>query len=51
MATGEGWGAEYALHAGLRRLERTVLEHKDLQMDKKMIKRFYEDVFSDFVSV
>ena len=51
VATGEGWGAEYALHAGLRRLERTVLEHKDLQMDKKMIKRFYEDVFSDFVSV
>ncbi|ADB57317.1 CBS domain-containing protein [Archaeoglobus profundus] len=51
FATGEGWGAEYALHAGLRRLERTILEHKDLQMDKKMIKRFYEDVFSDFVSI
>ncbi len=51
VATGEGWGAEYALHAGLRRLERTILEHKDLQMDKKMIKRFYENVFSDFVSV
>ncbi len=51
FATGEGWGAEYALHSALRKLERSVLEHKDLQMDKKMIKRFYEDVFSDFVSI
>ena len=51
FATGEGWGAEYALHTALRKLERSVLEHKDLQMDKKMIKRFYEDVFSDFVSI
>lgn len=48
---GEGWGAEYALHSALRRLERAVLEHKDLKIDKKMIKRFYEDVFSDFVSI
>ncbi len=48
---GEGWGAEYALHSALRRLERAVLEHKDLQTDKKMIRRFYEDVFSDFVSI
>lgn len=51
FATGEGWGAEYALHAALRRLERSILEHKDLQMDRKMIERFYRDVFSDFVSI
>ena len=51
FATGEGWGAEYALHTALRKLERSILEHKDLQMDKKMIKRFYESVFSDFVSM
>ncbi len=51
FATGEGWGAEYALHSALRRLERSILEHKDLQMDKKMIERFYRDVFSDFVSI
>ncbi len=51
FATGEGWGAEYSLHSALRKLERSILEHKDLQMDKKMIRRFYEDVFSDFISI
>ncbi|RLI82901.1 MAG: histidine kinase [Archaeoglobales archaeon] len=49
LATGEGWGAEYALHSALKKLERSILECKDLQMDRKMIRRFYEDVFSDFI--
>jgi len=50
VATGEGWGAEYALHATLRKLEREILKEKELLTDKKMIRRFYEDVFSDFTS-
>ncbi len=50
VATGEGWGAEYALHATLRKLEREILKEKELLMDKKMIRRFYEDVFPDFMS-
>ena len=50
VAVGEGWGAEYALHATLRKLEREILKEKELLTDKKMIRRFYEDVFSDFTS-
>ncbi len=50
VATGEGWGAEYALHATLKKLEREILKEKELLTDKKMIRRFYEDVFSDFTS-
>ncbi len=50
VAVGEGWGAEYALHATLRKLEREILKEKELLMDKKMIRRFYEDVFSEFTS-
>ena len=48
FATGEGWGAEYALHVTLKKLEREILEEKDLLIDKKMIKRFYEEVVSKF---
>lgn len=44
FATGEGWGVEFAVHATLKKLEREILKEKDLLMDKKMIKRFYEDV-------
>ena len=51
FATGEGWGAEYSLHSALKKLERSIMEHKDLQMDRKMIRRFYEDVFSEFISI
>jgi len=51
FATGEGWGAEYAVHAALRRLEREVLKEKELLTDKKMLRRFYEDIFSEYVSV
>ena len=50
VATGEGWGAEYALHATLKKLEREILKEKELLMDRKMIRRFYEDVFPDFTS-
>ncbi len=50
VASGEGWGVEYALHATLRKLEREILKEKELLTDKKMIKRFYEDVFADFTS-
>ncbi len=50
VATGEGWGAEYALHATLKKLEREILKEKELLTDKRMIRRFYEDVFSDFTS-
>ncbi len=50
VAVGEGWGAEYALHATLRKLEREILKEKELLTDKKMIRRFYEDVFPDFTS-
>ncbi len=50
VAVGEGWGAEYALHATLRKLEREILKEKELLMDKKNIRRFYEDVFSEFTS-
>ncbi len=45
MVTGESWGVEYAFHVALRKLEREVLKEKELMMDKKMLKRFYEEVF------
>jgi len=51
FATGEGWGAEYAVHAALRRLEREVLKEKELLTDRKMLRRFYEDIFSEYISV
>jgi len=50
FATGEGWGAEYAVHAALRRLEREVLKEKELLTDRKMLRRFYEDIFSEYIS-
>ena len=48
FAAGEAWGAEYALHATLKKLEREILKEKELLRDRKMIRRFYEDIFSDF---
>ena len=51
FATGEGWGAEYAVHAALRRLEREVLKEKELLTDRKMLRRFYEDIFSEYISM
>ena len=44
FATGEGWGVEFAVHATLKKLEREILKEKELLMDRKMIKRFYEEV-------
>jgi len=45
FVTGESWGVEFALHATLKKLERSVLQQKELLMDQKMIKRFYEEIF------
>ncbi len=50
IAVGEGWGAEYALHATIRKLEREIMKEKEILRDKKMIRRFYENVFSEFTS-
>lgn len=45
MVSGESWGVEYALHVALKKLEREVLKEKEILQDKRMIKRFYEEVF------
>ncbi len=44
MVTGESWGVEYALHTALKKLEREVLKEKEIITNKKMLKRFYEEV-------
>ncbi len=44
MVSGESWGVEYALHVALKKLEREVLKEKELLQDRKMVKRFYEEV-------
>ncbi|ADC66261.1 putative signal transduction protein with CBS domains [Ferroglobus placidus DSM 10642] len=44
FASGEGWGVEYAIHATLKKLEREILKEKELLLDHKMIRRFYEEV-------
>jgi len=44
FASGEGWGVEYAIHATLKKLEREILKEKELLLDSKMIRRFYEEV-------
>jgi CBS domain-containing protein len=44
MVSGESWGVEYALHVALKKLEREVLKEKELLQDRKMAKRFYEEV-------
>ncbi len=48
MVSGESWGVEYALHVALKKLEREVLKEKELLQDRKMVKRFYEEVFEEF---
>ncbi len=45
MVSGESWGVEYALHVALKKLEREVLKEKEILQDKRMVKRFYEEVF------
>ncbi len=45
MVSGESWGVEYALHVALKKLEREVLKEKELLQDKRMVKRFYEEIF------
>lgn len=44
FVTGESWGVEYALHATLKKLERMVLQEKELLLDQRMAKKFYEEV-------
>ncbi|MDI3498046.1 CBS domain-containing protein [Archaeoglobus sp.] len=44
MVSGESWGVEYAIHVALKKLEREILKEKELLEDKRMIKRFYEEV-------
>ena len=48
MVSGESWGVEYALHVALKKLEREVLKEKELLRDKRMVKRFYEEVFEEY---
>ncbi len=48
MVSGESWGVEYALHVALKKLEREVLKEKELLQDRKMVKRFYEEVFEEY---
>ncbi len=45
MVSGESWGVEYALHVALKKLEREVLKEKEILRDKRMAKRFYDEVF------
>ena len=45
FASGEGWGVEFAIHATLKKLEREILKEKELLLDSRMVKRFYEEVF------
>ncbi len=44
MVSGESWGVEYAVHVALKKLEREILKEKELLEDKRMVKRFYEEV-------
>ncbi len=46
FVTGESWGVEYALNATLKKLERTVLQEKELLLDQRMVKKFYEETIS-----
>ncbi len=46
FVTGESWGIEYALNATLKKLERAVLQEKELLLDQRMIKKFYEETIS-----
>ncbi|MFO7966682.1 MAG: CBS domain-containing protein [Archaeoglobaceae archaeon] len=43
FATGESWGVEFAVNATLKKLEREVLQEKEIIKDKRMVKRFYEE--------
>ena len=45
MVSGESWGVEYAVHVALKKLEREILKEKELLEDKRMVKKFYEEVF------
>ncbi len=44
----EGWGAEFALHSALKKLERRVLESKDIIRNRRALRRFYEEIFPEF---
>ncbi|MFP3909654.1 MAG: CBS domain-containing protein [Archaeoglobaceae archaeon] len=43
FTTGESWGVEFAVNATLKKLEREVLQEKEIINDKRMEKRFYEE--------
>lgn len=47
MVSGESWGVEYALHVALKKLEREVLKEKEILLDRKMARKFYEEVFEE----
>ena len=46
FVTGESWGVEFAINATLKKLERAVLQQKELLLDHRMIKKFYEETIS-----
>lgn len=45
FASGESWGVEFAVHVTLKKLEREILKEKELLMDQRMVRRFYEEIF------
>ena len=45
FASGESWGVEFAVHVTLKKLEREILKEKELLVDQRMVKRFYEEIF------
>jgi CBS domain-containing protein len=45
FVTGESWGVEFAVNATLKKLEREVLQEKEILLDNRMVKRFYEEIF------
>ncbi len=45
MVSGESWGVEYALHVALKKLEREILKEKEILQDRRMERKFYEEVF------
>lgn len=45
FVTGESWGVEFALNATLKKLEREVLQQKEILIDKRMERKFYEEIF------
>jgi hypothetical protein len=45
FVTGESWGVEFAVNATLKKLEREVLQEKEILMDRRMVKIFYEEIF------